>query len=313
MLLKPKRLAPHSTTDYFMLSTGLIDLYHLPKLFCGNKSHSVVIKIAGANQETIDFNTDNDIIKALERLKQVSVPQPHILKFEKGSNERDIKISHSPKIEITLPYVFNYYNFTYDATSELWTFKVWYKHPKSSAEVEKEFTVKAEDDIEAQSKAIQTAVNAQIEKPYKFSIESEADVIKDIKMSDNLQVHVPADLARRLNISSTLTSTSGKTDKRSAWITSNIADDMIVGNASYQLLSPMPLSMSTHALPLMHYVRAKLSRFSTIEINMFSDLYRSAPFEDARMILLVLHFVPTRQLKRKYVTDELTTVKRQYV
>src|SRR6266853_630338 len=193
MVLKADQMAPHSTTDCFMLSAGLITKFKLPKLFCGKRNHTVVIFVSDSDYyEEIDFNKDTDIINALERLQKVKVAQPNVLKFEKGKTDRSIAITYSEKVKIDLPYVFNDYTVTYTETAELWTLKVRYKDSKSSSLVEKELTVKPEENIKTQAEAMHKVINAEIGEVHKFGIAYHTDdTVKLVTVTDGLRLDVP--------------------------------------------------------------------------------------------------------------------------
>ena len=123
-----------------------------------------------------------------------------------------------------------------------------------------------------------------------------------------LEVTIPHELAQRLKIP-TILKYVPVVDKaitkveQPIWITCDLVDEMLVGEAAIKLLTPSPLTLNGEIIS-MQYVPVSSCRFSDITLYCYSDITTLAPDSGSEDFMVVLHFMPRYKRVRTFTEND---------
>src|SRR3977135_1605480 len=83
-----------------------------------------------------------------------------------------------------------------------------------------------------------------------------------------------------------------------AWITCDLVAESCVGEAAMHLLTPTPLRITSTSNLNKEYVPVERTKFSLIELKMFTNLRTLKASDGPYNVLVVLHFSPRHKRKR---------------
>ena len=82
-----------------------------------------------------------------------------------------------------------------------------------------------------------------------------------------------------------------------AWVSCDLVSETLIGEKAVRLLTPSPVKFSTDNNLNKEYVNLEISRFSMIELRMFSNLKTMEFLDLPYNLLVVLHFKPFHKRK----------------
>ena len=132
-----------------------------------------------------------------------------------------------------------------------------------------------------------------------------------MRVDKKLEVVIPIELAQQFKIPTVLKYTppvekaaTTLSVKHPIWISCDLVDAMLVGEAAVKLLTPSPLDLNYHDIVSRQYVPVNSCRFSEITLSCYSDITNMSPYEGSEDVMVVLHFIPRYKRLRTFTDND---------
>src|SRR3981189_3409755 len=293
----------------YWMSKRICQALEFPDFVAANDGRQLIITVDDRELGRLDtFKTDIDDPKGLSDYvnTKVNIQRPYILKFV--VTDTKLHIVSSKHVKITLPYVFNYFTVSCDEGLEQWPIPISYQSSKSVDKIIKTAFVERSSDVELQGKNIKDACHEETgDMDLEFRIFRNGDG-NAVTVDQKLEVTIPHELAKRLKIPTILkyvpvVEKATSKVEQPIWITCDLVDEMLVGEAAVKLLTPSPLTMDAE-INSKQYVPVSSCRFSDITLYCYSDITTLAPYGGSEDFMVVLHFMPRYKRVRTFTEND---------
>jgi len=293
----------------YWMSKRICQALEFPEFVAANDGRQLIITVDDPELGRLDtFKTDIDDPKGLSDYvnTKVNIQRPYILKIV--VTDTKLNITSSKHVKITLPYVFNYFTISCDEGLEQWPISISYQSSKSVDKIIKTASVERSSDVELQGKNIKDACHEETgDTDLEFRIFRNGKE-NTVTVDQKLEVTIPHELAKRLKIPTILkyvpvVEKATTKVEQPIWITCDLVDEMLVGEAAVKLLTPSPLTMDAE-INSKQYVPVSSCRFSDITLYCYSDITTLAPYGGSEDFMVVLHFMPRYKRVRTFTEND---------